>query len=183
MNTVIQEQIDALDNKTRMAISVRALTFYKEEKACYTDPVTDEVDEAFTKYPVWLEAFWEDFFANRRLVSLEEAEAISDAEVAEAEAVLDGTTDVPIVPIEVQATMTTPDTKVSVQPTKEVKQMSKTVKTKKAVVKSKADVARSIVTKLVAKGKARKDVIEALVTQASMSPAYASTFYQSHRAA
>lgn len=194
MNANVQPMIDKLcesedGRKTFNAVRQRALSFYRDEKACHTDPVTNEVDSTFPAYPQWLGPFWEDFFANRQLgASLEEIEAISDAEIEQAESELEAlaagtlqaeSTDVKPV---VYTTMNGGTTTKPPLPKKVIRKIVKDfVKAKKAKVagKTKAEIGRGIVAKMLEKGKARKDIIVALVEKADMTQAGASTFYQS----
>lgn len=177
MNANLQAVIDGMEENTRKAVRHRALAFYRDERACHTDPVTETVDPSFPSYPQWQEDFWADFFANRKLgASLEEVEAISDQETEEAEAELEALAAGTLVPAVV------PEVKKPVKATVKKKAHAKKTAAKKAVKKvvTKAEIGRGIVARMLAKdGSSRANIIAELVTRAKMTPAGASTFYQS----
>lgn len=195
MDKNVQSQIDLLcasedGKKTFNAVRQRALSFFRDEKACHTDPVTGVVDPTFPAYPQWLGPFWKDFFANRQLgASLEEIEAISDAEIEQAETELEALAAGTLVPestdVKPAVVYTTMRGEKTTKPPLGKKVISKIVKNfvkaKKAKLagKTKAEIGRGIVAKMIEKGKARKDIIVALVAKANMTQAGASTFYQS----
>jgi hypothetical protein len=137
---------------------------YKELRAIYTDPVTEEVDPSFVSWPEFRDKFIEDWKSNRIVVDEKEADAIFDRIVDEAEEELErGVLEHRSPVVEAKAIWPPNVTESTSGEVIEVK-------------KSKAEIGREVFKLM--NNKPRKEVIQALINLAGMTPAGASTYYQ-----